>query len=284
MLALPMTLAACGNDKPGGGATNLPGAIYFVGNIGIGSEIWKLDLVTGDDKKVGIGSMPTRTKEGTFVLVDVDLFEAPSDLTSRRVIARSDGGPDFAFHGFFNPQVSPDGTRIAYSTNDHEVFVAARATGAIVARFDKLTDPTAGLYRPTWTPDGRIVVAGGFANQGLFVSDAGLTTLTRFDPNLVQPSDPAVSPDGTKVAFVLKTKVFVIGLDGTGLTPLTDEDEAGDGLPTWSPDGAFIAYASGSRLHVKPAGGGAAQDFFDLYPQFQANHLVFAPSGQFSWS
>ena len=285
LLALPLAFAACSSTPtPAGGGGTLPGALYYVGNLGVGSEIWKLDLATGNDGKVGIGSMPDRTKEGTFIIVDVDLIEAPNDLTSRRVILKADTTPELSVHGFYNPQVSPDGSRIAYSTNDNLVFVAARDTGAIVGRFDMVPDATSGFYRPTWTPDGRIVVAGGYGNQGLFISDVGLTQVTRFDPMLAQPSDPAVSPDGTKVAFVLNTKVYVIALDGTGLTPLTDEDNDGDGLPTWSPDGAHIAYVSGSHLHVKPSGGGTSQDFFDLYPQFYANHLDFAPSGQFNWS
>ena len=284
-LALPMAFAAC-SDKvtPAGAGGNLSGAIYYVGNTGLGSEIWKLDLATGNDGKLGIGSMPARTKEGTFIIVDVNLIEVQSDFTTRRVILQSNVTIDPATNGFVNPQLSPDGTRLAYATNDNLVFVAARDTGVIAARFDMVPDVTSGFYRPTWTPDGRIVVAGGFGNQGLFVSDVGLTQLTRFDPMLAQPSDPAVSPDGTKVAFVLNGKVYVIGLDGQNLTPLTDEDNDGDSLPTWSPDGAHIAYASGSHLHVKPAGGGTAQDFFDLYPQFYANHPVFAPSGQFNWS
>ena len=283
-LVLPMAFAACSaNTTPAGGGS-LPGALYFVGNLGSGTEIWKLDLATGSDGKVGVGSMPDRTKEGTFIMVDVDLFEGSNDLTSRRAIVKFDTSTELSVHGFINPQVSPDGARVAYSTNDNLVFVAARDSGAIVARFDTVPDVTSGLYRPTWTPDGRIVVAGGFGNQGLFISDAALTQLTRFDPMLVQPSDPAVSPDGTRVAFVLAGKVYVIGVDGQGLTPLTDEDNDGDTLPTWSPDGAHIAYTSGSHLHVKPAGGGAALDFFDLYPQFYANHPAFTPGGQFNWS
>lgn len=284
-LALPMALAACSsNTTPAGGrGNNLPGAIYYVGNTDIGSKIWKLDLATGNDAQLGVGSMPDRTKEGTFLIVDVDLIEASNDLMSRRVIVKFGTTGEPFVNGFSNPQVSPDGTRVAYSTNNNLVFVVARDTGAMVGHFDT-TDVTSGFYRPTWTPDGRIVVAGGFGNQGLFVSDVGLTQLTRFDPTLVQPSDPAVSPDGTKVAFVLNRQVYVIGIDGQGLMPLTDEDNDGDSLPTWSPDGAHIAYVAGSHLHVKPAGGGAALDFFDLYPQFQTNHLVFTPSGQFNWS
>lgn len=55
---------------------------------------------------------------------------------------------------------------------------------------------------------------------------------------------PHWSPDGSKIAFVSKGAVHVIGVDGRGkrrLTrgPIEDED------PAWSPDGRKIAFASG---------------------------------------
>jgi TolB protein len=63
------------------------------------------------------------------------------------------------------------------------------------------------------------------------------------------PSDtvPAVSPDGQGVVFMSRRAgnwdVYRVGMDGTGLTQLTD-DTANDGLPSWSPDGQNIAFVS----------------------------------------
>jgi len=68
-------------------------------------------------------------------------------------------------------------------------------------------------------------------------------------------TDPASSPDGTKIAFTSNSSgnldVWVIGLDGSGLTQLTT-DPGADSAPAWSPGGATIAYQSdtGGNLNV----------------------------------
>lgn len=55
---------------------------------------------------------------------------------------------------------------------------------------------------------------------------------------------PAVSPDGTRIAFDAEVdgsrQIWVMNVDGTGLEPVTDDIEATS--PTWSPDGLQIAY------------------------------------------
>jgi Tol biopolymer transport system component len=66
-----------------------------------------------------------------------------------------------------------------------------------------------------------------------------------------QSTGPALSPDGRKVAFSLadptngdEWDIYVINVDGTGLTRLTT-DPAFDGWrPAWSPDGQEIAFFS----------------------------------------
>ncbi|TAK89772.1 hypothetical protein EPO04_01555 [Patescibacteria group bacterium] len=68
---------------------------------------------------------------------------------------------------------------------------------------------------------------------------------------------PAVSPDGTKVAFVSNraggNRLFVMSLNGAGVHQLTTRDS---GYPAWSPDGRRLAYASSGYLHVIDADGG----------------------------
>ncbi|HKH12484.1 MAG TPA: Calx-beta domain-containing protein [Rubrobacter sp.] len=62
-------------------------------------------------------------------------------------------------------------------------------------------------------------------------------------------SDPAYSPDGTKVAFVgggaLGQDIFVMNADGTGRKQLTNTGAA-DRQPAWSPDGKKIAFVANS--------------------------------------
>lgn len=62
-------------------------------------------------------------------------------------------------------------------------------------------------------------------------------------------SDPAYSPDGSKIAFVsgggLGYDIFVMNSDGSGRKQLTNTGSA-DLQPAWSPDGKKIAFVSNS--------------------------------------
>jgi Tol biopolymer transport system component len=62
---------------------------------------------------------------------------------------------------------------------------------------------------------------------------------------------PALSPDGRAVAFSLADpangddwEIYVINVDGTGLTNLTNDPEFDGWRPAWSPDGTQIAFFS----------------------------------------
>jgi|CXWL01.1.fsa_nt_gi dipeptidyl aminopeptidase/acylaminoacyl peptidase len=82
-------------------------------------------------------------------------------------------------------------------------------------------------------------------------------------------SEPAVSPDGTRVAFTLRSTDFaadrgrndlwLVGTDGRGLTRLTTH-EASDSTPVFAPDGAslyFFSTRSGSgQVWRLPLAGG----------------------------
>lgn len=62
---------------------------------------------------------------------------------------------------------------------------------------------------------------------------------------------PAVSPDGTAIAFTSNrgggNRLFTMALDGSNVSQITTHDS---GYPAWSPDGTKIAYASNGYLRV----------------------------------
>jgi dipeptidyl aminopeptidase/acylaminoacyl peptidase len=87
---------------------------------------------------------------------------------------------------------------------------------------------------------------------------------------LITVTDPKVSPDGRRVAFVVtrvdleanryRSTVWLAAADGSSLPyPLTS-GEHGDGQPAWSPDGRRLAFTrqredGESSLHVLPMDG-----------------------------
>ncbi len=107
-----------------------------------------------------------------------------------------------------------------------------------------------------------------------------------------QISDPAVSPDGTMVAFTVKTTdlaanrgrtdIYLASADGSNLRRLTT-NEAGDSQGRWSPDGGslyFLSSRSGSqqvwRISIS---GGEAEQVTDL--PLDVDGLKVSPDGKF---
>jgi Tol biopolymer transport system component len=102
-------------------------------------------------------------------------------------------------------------------TNGNIIFSSNRATGAM---------------------DIFAISPGGGATDRLTTFSTGHNT------------DPAVSPDGSRIAFVHDNQIWVMKASGmtaggTGATRITDTSTAKT-KPTWSPDGSRIAYVANS--------------------------------------
>jgi hypothetical protein len=269
-----MTLATgCGPDAAKGGGAS--GTVYYSNGAG---EIWQLAMSTAETHRLFLGSDPDRTAEGAFIYTRASLFESPDGVAPRTIVQISSTAQYAA--GFATPRLSPDGTKIVYLTNGHDVvYVINRADGGLLSSFPP-RNASVGFERPSWTPDGLLVVAGTFAKPGLFVSDAAFSTWTRFDPNLSGPRNPTVSPDGALVAFELNHHVFSMHLDGTGLNQVTSGDNSEE-FPVFSPDGGSIAaYRNNpNTMIVVPTAGGTVIDLADLNASLRPN----LSRDQFCW-
>jgi TolB protein len=99
--------------------------------------------------------------------------------------------------------------------------------------------------------DGRIVYKGCTieGSCGLFVVGPEGVVANQITNNSSDTA-PAPSPDAAKITFMSLNRdgagnyeIFVMDSNGTSITRLTN-NSANDGLPTWSPDGQTIAFAS----------------------------------------
>ncbi|HKA57738.1 MAG TPA: hypothetical protein VKD28_03920 [Gemmatimonadales bacterium] len=153
----------------------------------------------------------------------------------------------------FEPSISRDGRRIAFSRNTDvgvtSVYVMnVDGTGTTEVAHGLVLNPG-----PVWSPDGCRIAFRSFVDFGggptgrISIVNADGTGLHQVTPdgdpnNSPFDESPTWSPDGTRLAFTRNSVLHVINVDGTGLAALPNEDMALN--PSWSPDGQRIAYTS----------------------------------------
>lgn len=109
---------------------------------------------------------------------------------------------------------------------------------------------------PVWGPDGRTLAYASWASR---YPDVYLTMLDGRSPTrpargseTITNHSPAISPDGTRIAFTSSRTgqtgyydIWIADRDGSNLRNLTpNTPRSTEGAPTWSPSGAQIAFTS----------------------------------------
>lgn len=176
----------------------------------------------------------------------------------------------------YHPAFSPDGRSLMYIQLERESLDAAAKTKTPATQFMWLYDLSRGTQTQyaegsssDFAPDSKKVVftrnnrETGNTELWMLELDAGQEILIASDKNRGF-LDPAVSPDGSRIAFVSGSTdrdrekgtpgnfdIFLINIDGSGLTQLTFHP-GDDILPRWAPDGRAIYFLSqrGSRERV----------------------------------
>lgn len=116
-------------------------------------------------------------------------------------------------------------------------------------------------------------------------------TATRLNLPMTQTLFPALSPDGSRLAFVVESSpggVYVGAADGSGAQLV---HPAWTDRITWSPDGTRLAIAVSGEIIVIPLNGGSPQgitdnvDVYAGYPSWSSRgRIAFDTRGTFSTS
>ena len=138
---------------------------------------------------------------------------------------------------------------------------------------------------PKWSPDGsKIIFERDFPNNGVIEEiswdGTGLHELGEcVMGNCIANGGPDYSPDGQQIVFVkilgsdanhpTSFNIWTMNADGTNPHQVTQENGniAGDGEPSWSPDGEWIAFGRFSNAKN-------AQAIFLIHPDGTGIHRV----------
>ena len=263
-----LALAACSSAPPGTptpaptpGGPNAP--LPFTGTLTLEDYDWfavnpwlgvtELALPSGQKTRVLDGAYPWRHPGGKVVFAqgcgeDVNRVAIAEDglITPVTPCSSEIPNPGVSPTSFEFSRLSPDEQRVAAEAQyfldgefryDTLVFDLA---GQVLTRYE-------GAVAPAWLPDGRLLLVGSGVN-GVYRTDAGLQNPVRIDGG--QLNGPVgnldVNPAGTLVALEYNQQIWLLDL----ATGAVREFVSGDRrlrYPTFSPDGAALAYLATSQ-------------------------------------
>lgn len=258
LLSISVLVAGCGGDdkKDDPQPSSQPTGKISSATISVNPQLQEYDLAVGRPVTKIAGFAGTRLRSGEYFFLretwttdEVHLSSADGTTSTKLFDANCSNGLTY-------PQVNNAGDRFALTAYyrctaipgapQYGTFILNRS-GAIVARYDS-------LYEGTFAPDGRLVFTGcidegtfgapilptASRGEGLFITPAGGGRARKMPVAVDKPLFPAVSPDGTKVAFTYNEHIWTVGLDGSGLRQVTSGARS-ETYPAWSPDGKYIA-------------------------------------------
>ncbi len=165
-------------------------------------------------------------------------------------VAKLDGTGARKIAAGSSPDISPDGTRIAFTQDgkgaDRNIAVAEVATGKVTALKNQI--PSNNCYRAVWSPDGRQLLFNIWTDNdwhiGLVNADGtGFRYLKKTAPKGKSCHSTCWAPDGRSLYLQDFDKIYQIGIDGTELKSWT--------VDAFIPKGSF---SSGSHFAVSPDG------------------------------
>ncbi len=186
---------------------------------------------------------PSWSPDGTkIVYSSVDplfVFGAHIWVVNADGTGKTDLTPGTSVGGLSNlqPEWSPDGTKIAFTSVDDIVVMDADGSDRTVLASAQSQD-----WHPTWSPDGSKIAFTSNRTTGdpnvfdLYVMDADGSNVQRLTDLHTRIEDPVWSPDGQYIMFTLDAGgnrgLWMVDADGSNLRSHTD-GPGWETAPTW---------------------------------------------------
>lgn len=192
-----------------------------------------------------------------------DLCRVASNGSEAVVNLTNNGADSFAWYR--EPRWSPDGSLISYISPDADKNLQLYVMNTDGSGARSLTVGSGQSSLHQWSPNGQRLVYAQFADNAWHARVVNVDGTNDLSLSGELPALAAVVPQwdaqGQKIGLLYTTdaavdavSIALVAVDGTAVTPLTD-----DGWQlTWSPDGQQLAYiAADGQIYIHTADGGS---------------------------
>jgi TolB protein len=158
-----------------------------------------------------------------------------------------------------SPRISPDNSRIAFSTLGREGF-QVQMYSLLLGRMVNFPTNGGASFSPAWSPSGKDVAYSSTRSgtPSIWITDSNGNLARRVTSFKGGDVSPVYNPKtGAQIAWISGRtglpQLYVMDTDGSSVTRMTDGGYASS--PSWSPNGQFITFAWNRKYGPGAPGG-----------------------------